>query len=87
MHEAGMFQDDDRNLEKVFAASEMTRPWIKIQDEKILNLWFSGIQPKVIVIRLKLSSISVVYEALRRGRIAGVVPRRTKIHQDSPRAF
>lgn len=67
------------------------RPHILDQTKEIVALYLGKdcrpISTKDIVIRLNLSSAWVVYEALRRGRILGLVPRRTKIHQNPPRAF
>lgn len=66
----------------------MTRPATIKQDDRIISLYASGISPKNIVIKLNLSSIYVVYEAIRRERRkidrATGLPI-TKIHQDSPR--
>ncbi len=46
----------------------MTRPATQRQDKRIIRIWLEGVQPKHIVARLNLSSIFVVYEAIRRHR-------------------
>lgn len=58
------------------------RPWVQKQDKAIIALWFEGTAPKVIAVQLNVT-IHIVYEALRRGRIAGSVPRRTKNLQEN----
>ena len=59
----------------------MTRPSTQRQDKRIIKLWEEGMEPKHIWPRLNLSSIYVVYEAIRRHR------RITKIAQIPTRAF
>lgn len=49
----------------------MTRPSTDVRDRKILKLYREGVEPKVIWIRLELSNVWIVYEAIQRERKKG----------------
>jgi hypothetical protein len=61
------------------------RPSTLAQDDQIIRSYlYDRIPPKIIVRILNLTSVHVVYEALRRGKMRGIIPPIPKIPQNSP---
>lgn len=59
----------------------MPRMSTQFQDRSIFKLLLRGIPPKIISLRLSLSSVHVVYNAMRRNRSTWNIDIKTKLNK------